>query len=108
MRIVATGVAIAVLVTGMAHADPRASVPITRENDLSITRPAPVPGVLPDRVSPADRVAGAGPGGQAHEAGPANGTPFSSSPAGLQPDDDTNGPHSRELSGQTDSPNLAR
>ena len=41
---------------------------------------APVPRVDPAGISPADRVAGAG--GRTLDAGPANGTPFSSTPSG--------------------------
>ena len=45
-----------------------------------VFEPAPVPGVDPAGVSPADRVAGAG--GRALDAGPTDGTPFSSTPSG--------------------------
>ena len=41
---------------------------------------APVPRVDPAGISPSDRVAG--PGGRALDAGPADGTPFSSTPSG--------------------------
>lgn len=66
----------------------------TTGSDLSLTTPAPVPNTVPERVSPANRIDGAGPGGQAHASGPANGTPFSSSPSGFA-GSSFNGPQSR-------------
>lgn len=87
---------------------PATPPPSNADKGLSVTTPAPMPNAVPEQVSPADRVSGAGPGGQAHMAGPANGTPFSSSPAGMQPSDDVTGPHSREMPRQPDSPNLSK
>lgn len=89
---------------------PAVSFAQSRTPDLSVTTPAPVPGNLPTHVTPANRVAGAGPGGQSYAAGPAAGTPFSNAPVGTQPSDALSGPHSRlyPAAGAVDTPNLSR
>ncbi len=87
-----------------ASAQPLGGVPNT-VNGRPL-EPAPVPGIGPAGVSPADRVAGAG--GRSTDAGPQNGTPFSSTPSGTLPSGNSE-THSADAA-DTDggSPNLSR
>ncbi len=76
---------------------------------MSVISPAPVPHSIPEQVAPSERISGAGPGGLGMS-GPANGSPFSSSPTGNLPSDFKSGPHSREgvNANESSPPNLSR
>ena len=89
---------------------PAVPPPSNATSGLSATTPAPVPNIPAEQVAPSDRIPGAGPGGQSHAAGPADGTPFSAAPSTDQPSDNRAGSHSRSDSGanSVDSPNLSK
>ena len=93
---------------------PAALVQVARAQPNSVNgrrlEDAPISRLPPDGVSPSDRVAG--PGGLTLDAGPSNGTPFSSTPSGTlsgggTPEADSDTVRESPDSGRA-TPNLSR